>query len=332
MDADLLARLNALKGVSGGPAAPPATAAGAVDEDAALEALAHALPSAPDDDDDLEAILASIGGDSLEVDYLKPGGLERDANALLEEARRYAPAGLSPNEPEEPVDPVYPARPAHLAQPASKGRAKSGRGSDDDGEGGTAASTLERALAEAALSLSDDETAHSPAARSLACARAQRTGLSEPKPGPEPDTDTDRDTAAVFVALGSLGSLAPLPELRDDDEDDDSDTKARMDLLRGLRGPSNFPVVPRREPTKDNGNEIGPPPRAPGQGWGIPGYEDGRDDDLDSWCSICNKDAELRCRGCDGDLYCRGCWAEGHGTRPGQERGHKAEKFVWRGR
>lgn len=45
---------------------------------------------------------------------------------------------------------------------------------------------------------------------------------------------------------------------------------------------------------------------------------------------ICNKDAELRCRGCDDDLYCRKCWAEGHGHGPGQERGHKVEKFVWR--
>ncbi|BEI94080.1 uncharacterized protein CcaverHIS019_0605390 [Cutaneotrichosporon cavernicola] len=308
MDADLLARLNALKGASGGPPTPPVAvttaASRAADEDSALEALAHALPSAPDDDDDLEAILASIGGDSLEVDYLEPGGLERDANALLNEARRHvdvsAGAGADGLSTED--------------EPSAETADKTADDSDD-GEGNTAAGTLERALAEAALS--DDETALSPAAaRGAARAPDRAPGLPDSKPGPEPNT------MAALVALAALG---PLPDLREDD--DPPDMKAKMDLLRGLKGPSNFPTVPRREPKKD---EMGPPPRAPGQGWGIPGYDDGRDDDLDSWCSICNKDAELRCRGCEGDLYCRACWSEGHGTGPGQERGHKADKFVWR--
>ncbi|CAK9784972.1 hypothetical protein CC85DRAFT_289534 [Cutaneotrichosporon oleaginosum] len=306
MDDDLVARLNALKGVSAGPVSPRAStglaaaAQSAADDDIALDKLAHALPSAPDDDDDLEALLASIGSDSLEVDYLEPGGLERDASTLLDEARRYTTAS-------EPT--VTETELRHNPQP------------DDDGEGGTAASTLERALAEAALS--DDETAPSPTASHLPQARVapvRAPGLLDPSPDPE--------MAAALAALSSLSR--PLPELQDDD-DVPADMKARMDLLSGLRGPSNFPAVPRREPKKEE-KGMGPPPRAPGQGWGIPGYEDGRDDDLDSWCSICNKDAELRCRGCDGDLYCRACWAEGHGTGPGQERGHKADKFVWRGR
>ncbi|BEJ17224.1 hypothetical protein CspHIS471_0606250 [Cutaneotrichosporon sp. HIS471] len=309
MDADLLARLNALKGVSGGPPTPPVTvttaASRAADEDAALEALAHALPSAPDDDDYLEAILASIGGDSLQVDYLEPGGLERDANALLNEARRHrhtdfcSGADEMASERDEPSADI----PGKTAD-------------SDDGEGNMAAGTLERALAEAALS--DDETALSPAARGAARAPDRAPGLPDSKPGPGPGPEPN-----TMAALAALGSLGPLPDLEDDDP---PDMKARMDLLRGLRGPSNFPTVPRRE-LKD---EMGPPPRAPGQGWGIPGYDDGRDDDLDSWCSICNKDAELRCRGCEGDLYCRACWSEGHGTGPGQERGHKVDKFVWR--
>uniref|UniRef100_A0A182QGH2 Uncharacterized protein n=1 Tax=Anopheles farauti TaxID=69004 RepID=A0A182QGH2_9DIPT len=30
------------------------------------------------------------------------------------------------------------------------------------------------------------------------------------------------------------------------------------------------------------------------------------------WCTICNEDAALRCRGCDYDLYCRACYKEFH--------------------
>jgi len=54
------------------------------------------------------------------------------------------------------------------------------------------------------------------------------------------------------------------------------------------------------------------------------------DDDIDSWCIICNDDATVRCLGCDGDLYCQNCWNEGHrGSDAGfEERQHKALAYV----
>ncbi|KAI7194063.1 hypothetical protein KC363_g2349 [Hortaea werneckii] len=55
------------------------------------------------------------------------------------------------------------------------------------------------------------------------------------------------------------------------------------------------------------------------------------DDDIESWCCICNEDGEVRCLGCDGDIYCQTCWREGHGNGPGQERGHRAEQYSRKG-
>ena len=53
------------------------------------------------------------------------------------------------------------------------------------------------------------------------------------------------------------------------------------------------------------------------------------DEDIDSWCTICNEDATLSCIGCDGDLYCTNCWLEGHkGPDAGfEERKHKAIQY-----
>lgn len=54
------------------------------------------------------------------------------------------------------------------------------------------------------------------------------------------------------------------------------------------------------------------------------------DDDIDSWCIICNEDATLSCKGCDNDLYCTNCWLEGHkGPDAGaDERKHKAVQYI----
>lgn len=53
------------------------------------------------------------------------------------------------------------------------------------------------------------------------------------------------------------------------------------------------------------------------------------DEDIDSWCVICNEDATLRCIGCDNDLYCTRCWLDGHkGPDAGyEERKHKAVQY-----
>jgi hypothetical protein len=54
------------------------------------------------------------------------------------------------------------------------------------------------------------------------------------------------------------------------------------------------------------------------------------DDEIDTWCIICQDDATLKCLGCDGDLYCQLCWTEGHrGESAGfEERGHKVVLYA----
>lgn len=54
------------------------------------------------------------------------------------------------------------------------------------------------------------------------------------------------------------------------------------------------------------------------------------DDEVDTWCIICQDDATLKCLGCDDDLYCQRCWNEGHrGEGAGfEERTHKAVLYA----
>lgn len=54
------------------------------------------------------------------------------------------------------------------------------------------------------------------------------------------------------------------------------------------------------------------------------------DDEVDTWCIICQDDATLKCLGCDDDLYCQLCWNEGHrGESAGlEERRHKAVLYA----
>lgn len=43
------------------------------------------------------------------------------------------------------------------------------------------------------------------------------------------------------------------------------------------------------------------------------------------WCTICNEDAIVRCKGCDGELFCRTCFKEVHDDE--EYRNHSTEPY-----
>ncbi|KAK0334110.1 hypothetical protein LTR91_021636 [Friedmanniomyces endolithicus] len=102
---------------------------------------------------------------------------------------------------------------------------------------------------------------------------------------------------------------------------EDSELEARFSKL-GLDLPSTPTAPPSAKPKVK--------PSIPGgkANSKLPTYTD---DDIESWCCICNEDGEVRCLGCEGDIYCQQCWREGHGNGPGQEKGHRAVQFVRKG-
>lgn len=128
--------------------------------------------------------------------------------------------------------------------------------------------------------------------------------------------DDDGDTE---LSLPSAPSKLPEPaamEPRRNSMDFESDITARMAALRGL-GATNELGLPSAPTFK--------PADKPVKGV----MKKFTDEEIESWCIICNDDATVKCMGCGGDLYCATCWKEGHmGPDVGwEERKHKWTKF-----
>ncbi|KZF26116.1 hypothetical protein L228DRAFT_264542 [Xylona heveae TC161] len=128
---------------------------------------------------------------------------------------------------------------------------------------------------------------------------AARTESSWNKGGIEQPSERDE-----FMKLPVVPTA--LPEARDD-------LAARLQSL-------GLPSAPKFHPAQK-------PPKILKKTNALPQYTD---EDIESWCVICNEDATIRCLGCDGDLYCKSCWQEGHsGPDAGfDERHHKWTKYA----
>ncbi|KAI5798993.1 hypothetical protein EDC01DRAFT_716746 [Geopyxis carbonaria] len=100
-------------------------------------------------------------------------------------------------------------------------------------------------------------------------------------------------------------------------EEDDPELSGLMERFQAL-GTLELPDVPQKDPGVVAKPKYTIAPKEVGM------------DETDTWCCICNEDAEYRCSGCDNDIYCSECLFEAHtGPDAGyEERRHKWTKYV----
>ncbi|WWC87336.1 uncharacterized protein L201_002225 [Kwoniella dendrophila CBS 6074] len=128
------------------------------------------------------------------------------------------------------------------------------------------------------------------------------------------------------LAFPSLPTHIPQQQENEGVEELDAETTKRLNALMGLSPSSHKPGQSKSNTT----TSASPVSKSTPKQWNLPGFDLNRDEDTESWCCICNKDATLICLGCDSDIYCDECWRDGHGNGDGQERGHRAKRFVYK--
>lgn len=132
-----------------------------------------------------------------------------------------------------------------------------------------------------------------------------------PEPSQEKAARDQQSPTGVDLPQAPDNDIEPPPSYTETTADDD--LASRFASL----GLPSVPKTIKTAPNKPPATKVTQPTK------------DFTDEEIDSWCIICNEDATLRCIGCDGDLYCTSCWLDGHkGADAGyEERTHKAIQF-----
>ncbi|KAK0118152.1 hypothetical protein ONS95_012458 [Cadophora gregata] len=265
------------------------------------------------DDKTLDDLLADLGPEDQWT--MNPDD-PKDIQKLLDEAR----VALPRDEEAKPESKILDYR----AEPEGKARQQDPRYLSrdldmsafalDDGEG------EEQSKGEGKLDLElESREAQDIVARMLDEVNLERA--NEPKGEersltPELSADDKGDEDRGGLSLPSAPSALPEPVGTSKKSlDFESDIAARMAALSGLS--TNSPGLPSAPTFKPIDKPIkGVMKKFP-------------DEEIDSWCIICQDDATVKCMGCDGDLYCANCWKEGHmGPDVGcEEKMHKWVKY-----
>lgn len=115
---------------------------------------------------------------------------------------------------------------------------------------------------------------------------------SKPVEHPTPSQNTgDRGDFSLPSAPSTLPSPPPLTTKKSIDFE--SDISARLAALKGLSSTDalGLPSAPKFKPSDKPLKGVIKKPTY-------------TDEDIDTWCVICQDDATVKCLGCEGDLYC----------------------------
>ena len=263
-----------------------------------------------DDGETVEELLAELGPD--EDWNLNPGDL-KEVRSLLDEAKNVIPLKVWTTQP--PANTEFRATGTDIAD---KGNCVGASGIKESGN--TQLSSTNPAGTPLLTEEVTSETAMTEDQEADIYLQQILDDLSSYPPDPTPAEDQSPRNDISTAAHSLLDtSIAPPSDPRFP-----STPTSRYDLPTApsiIRSPSSpdpqnilsLPSAPNSLPThkKSFRKAASQEPRIP-------------DEEIDSWCIICNEDAAVRCLGCEGDLYCRSCWQEGHGKDAGlEEKGHK---------
>ncbi|KAK5172336.1 uncharacterized protein LTR77_003974 [Saxophila tyrrhenica] len=304
----LAERLKGLRaGDAQGTARLPNTSDGTV-----ITSSAHAgAPSAAQDKDPI-------------LDWQRESNDDRTVDDLLAELGPDDQWKLDPDDPKN-IDSLL--KEAKAALPPEEEQTDERTGEAQDGStDNTNAAEVEPTAAKKTEDQQDDEEAGDYVKRIMAEIEMDRKyGKDESNDEPEgdatePPTESSQTTGLDLPSTPS--TLPPPPSTTQPPSYEDSELEARFSKL-GLDLPSTPTAAPSSKAKATSKAGASRLKKAQAKS-SLPTYTN---EDIDSWCCICNEDAEVRCLGCDDDLYCSECWREGHGQGPGQEKGHRAVQY-----
>lgn len=275
------------------------------------------------------------------ADWQQGAGTEQSIDDLLAELELNEQAKLDPEDPKDVAALLKEARDA-LPSEHEAGDGGEGGGAADEvrgeqhGKDGNLADEPENAKSE---DQQDEEEADNYVQRVLAELDVERKyGLAESEPADQhEDKDEERSSSpqhqqeeettkttkpSATLDLPSTPSAQPIPPST---HPQPPDLSTRLSALSLPSTPSTPPSAQAAQKAASALAKTKPNPKTK---INAPNFTD---EEIDSWCCICNEDGELKCLGCEGDVYCRECWNEGHGEGEGRERGHRAVVFVRKG-